>query len=182
MEFWVPISVHSWSEANINNTQMSKAATKLRAVWSNPAWSGRLQGSVVNTSRLQFIECLYVSPGFSFSLWKMDLSVSFCYKTKPRGLKQWALILSYNTIGYPFAFGSSPAWLVSPVTDGWLGADAPRKPPSHLWWEGGLYCLILQEARLGSSHGDLRKCSFQKLQVRASPNANTFQAPSVPCL
>lgn len=30
--------------------------------------------------------------------------------------------------------------------------------------------LMLQEARLGSSHGDLRKCYFQKLQARASPN------------
>lgn len=90
VEFWVPISVHSWSEANINNTQMSKAAAKLRGIWSSPAWSGRLQGSVVNTSRLQFIECLHVSPGFSFSIWKIDLSVSFCYKTnqpKTQGLK-----------------------------------------------------------------------------------------------
>lgn len=34
--------------------------------------------------------------------------------------------------------------------------------------------LILQEARLGSSHGDLRKCYFQKLQERASPNVYTL--------
>lgn len=133
-------------------------------------------------SSLSVFMCLQVSV-FPSGKWTCQLaSATKQTSPKPRGLKQWALILSYNTIGYPFAFGSSPAWLVSPVTDGWLGADAPRKPPSHLWWEGGLYCLILQEARLGSSHGDLRKCSFQKLQVRASPNANTFQAPSVPCL
>lgn len=143
VEFWVPISVHSWSEANINNMQMSKAAAKLRGIWSSPAWSGRLQGSLVNTSLSVFM-CLQVSV---FPSGKQTCQLASATKQtspKPRGLKQQALILSYNSIGYPFAFASSSAWLVCPVTDDLLGADAPGKPHSHLWWEGGwsLLCIV----------------------------------------